>query len=59
MENLPKDPFMMLSVVNTWLRDGYSSLYELCAAKDIDRTELETALKAAGFDYMPEINQFR
>ena len=30
MENLPSDPAMLLSVVNTRLRDNYASLDELC-----------------------------
>lgn len=57
--NMPTDPFILLSVVNTKLRDQYSDLKELCAAEDIDRAELEKALADAGFEYMPEINQFR
>ncbi len=57
--DLPSDPFMLLSYVNTKLRDDYSSLDELCASLDIERASLEKTLKSAGFDYMPEINQFR
>lgn len=56
---LPKDPFMLLSVVNTKLRDEYPSLEELCKSEDVDQQQLTAALSAAGFDYMPEINQFR
>lgn len=59
MEQLPTDPFMLLSVVNTRLRDEYAALDELCAALDIDPQELASRLEAAGFTYMPEINQFR
>ncbi len=57
--DLPKDPFILLSYINTRLRDDYSSLDALCDDMDIDRAELEVTLSAAGFDYMPEINQFR
>lgn len=56
---LPGDPFMLLSMINMKLRDEYLTLDELCAAEDIDRDLLESRLKAAGFDYMPEVNQFR
>lgn len=56
---LPKDPFMLLSVVNTKLRDEYASLSELCAAEGIDRNKLEEKLHEAGFDYVPARNQFR
>lgn len=50
---------MLLSVVNTRLRDEYSNLDELCSDLQIDRKELETKLSQAGFTYIPEINQFR
>ena len=33
---LPKDPVILLSFVNTKLRDEYESLDELCAALDAD-----------------------
>ncbi|MGN1246780.1 MAG: DUF4250 domain-containing protein, partial [Muribaculaceae bacterium] len=32
MENLPKDPMMLMSFINMKLRDCYPSLDELCAA---------------------------
>ncbi len=56
---LPQDPFMLLSMINMKLRDEYPSLDELCASEGIDCKELEERLKAAGFEYMPEVNQFR
>lgn len=59
MDQLPSDPFMLLSVINTRLRDEYPSLDELCAALGVDAQELAARLEAAGFIYMPDINQFR
>lgn len=59
MENLPQDPFMLLSYVNTQLRDNYDSLSELCESLDIDEQALVEKLAAAGFEFMPEIKQFR
>lgn len=56
---LPSDPFMLLSVVNTKLRDDFTSLDELCVSLDVNREELESRLHDAGFDYMLSINQFR
>lgn len=56
---LPQDPFILLSYVNTKLRDDYSSLGALCDDLDVDRAALEAKLSAAGFEYMPAINQFR
>lgn len=59
MEQLPKDPVMMMSVVNTKLRDFYPTLDAMCEDMNIDRRELESQLHAAGFDYLPAVNQFR
>ena len=56
---LPKDPMMLLSLVNMKLRDRYDDLDDLCADLDADREELEAVLSAAGFTYRPEQNQFR
>lgn len=57
-DQLPTDPAMLLSYVNMKLRDEYSTLDELCAAMDIDRSELEQRLASAGFEYSPEHNRF-
>lgn len=59
MNNLPQDPVMLYSVVNMKLRDQYDSLDALCDDLGIDRAELESTLKAAGFEYLPDVNQFR
>ena len=57
--DLPNDPFILLSYINTKLRDEYASLDELCKSLDVDRGALTQRLAEAGFEYMPEINQFR
>lgn len=57
--DLPNDPIMLLSAINMKLRDQYDSLDALCDDLDIDRDTLTEKLKAAGFDYLPEVNQFR
>ncbi len=56
---LPKDPMILLSYVNTHLRDDYPSLDALCEALDISRAELEEKLSAVGFAYDEEQNRFR
>ena len=56
---LPKDPMILLSVVNTKLRDEYDSLDQLCADLDEARSELEKKLAAAGYRYSEDLNQFR
>lgn len=58
MDNLPKDPAMLMSYVNTKLRDDYPSLDALCEDLHIDRRELEAALAAAGFEYSAANNKF-
>lgn len=58
MENLPKDPFMLMSAVNMKLRDFYPSLDALCDDQGIDRAELEKVLDAVGFEYDKEQNRF-
>ena len=57
--NLPQDPFMLMSMINMKLRDQYPSLEELCASEDIDKDRLVARLGEAGFEYLPEANQFR
>ena len=59
MNGLPKDPIMLMSVINMKLRDFYPSLDDLCEDMDIDRAELVSALESAGFEYNPDNNCFR
>ncbi len=55
---LPQDPIILLSFVNTKLRDEYPSLDELCAALDADREELLRKLEGVGYTYEEQRNQF-
>ncbi len=57
--SLPTDPIILLSYVNTKLRDQYSSLDEFCRAEDVNKEDLEERLRAVGFEYIAQINQFR
>lgn len=58
LQLIPSDPIILLSFINTRLRDQYSSLDELCDDLDIDRNEIEDKLRLAGFEYNPDQNQF-
>lgn len=58
-KNLPQDPIMLYSYINTQLRDRYDSLDKLCEDLDIDRKELEDKLFTVGMVYEPLTNQFR
>ena len=55
---LPKDPFMLLSYVNTQLRDNYPSLDELCSSLDEDKEEILNKLNKAGYAYDEDRNRF-
>jgi hypothetical protein len=55
---LPKDPVILLSYVNTKLRDEFSGFDELCAALDADQAELTKTLAALDYHYNAEKNQF-
>lgn len=59
MNELPKDPFILVSWMNLKLRDYYPSLEELCDDLDIEKTSIIEKLSAIGYEYNPEINQFR
>ena len=58
MTVLPRDPFMLLSVVNMKLRDTYPSLAALCDDLDADQADLEAALAGVGYAYCPQQNAF-
>ncbi len=55
---LPQDPIILLSYVNTKLRDEYTGLEDLCDALDMDREELVRKLEGVNYRYSPERNQF-
>ena len=56
---LPQDPFILLSLANTKLRDACPDLDALCDALDADKAELTGRLSAAGYTYDPAANQFK
>jgi len=59
MNQLPQDPFMLLSTVNMLLRDGaYDSLDDLAAAFGTTAAEICRRLGEAGFEYIPEARRF-
>ena len=59
MSAIPKDPMILLSYINTQLRDNYSSLEELCQAMDLGEDQIKKTLSDIGFEYEPEQNCFR
>jgi hypothetical protein len=55
---IPNDPVMLLSYVNTQLRDYYSSLDALCEDKGIRKEELVEKMKSIEYVYEVDRNQF-
>ncbi len=55
---LPKDPILLMSVVNTRLRDRYADLDALCDDLNADKAALTETLAAAGYVYSADHNQF-
>lgn len=52
------DDFILLSYVNTKLRDEFDSLDDLCDSLNFDKTELLARLKGVGFVYNESDNKF-
>ena len=57
-EMIANDPMLLLSFVNTRLRDECESIDELCAMLDMSRADLEGRLATIGYTYDKRINQF-
>ncbi|MCI8405356.1 MAG: DUF4250 domain-containing protein [Clostridia bacterium] len=55
---LPEEPAILLSFINTKLRDYYKNLDELCSDMEIDRNTVEERLALIGYKYKEERNQF-
>ena len=55
---VPKDPVILLSYINTKLRDYYSDLDSLCDALDIDKQALIEKLASIQYFYDTEKNCF-
>ncbi|HWT76482.1 MAG TPA: DUF4250 domain-containing protein [Mobilitalea sp.] len=54
----PNNPHMLLSYINTKLRDDYKTLGDLCKSLDIDELHLEKALSSIDYAYNKELNRF-
>ncbi|WP_054740340.1 DUF4250 domain-containing protein [Cellulosilyticum ruminicola] len=53
-----KDPYLLLSLVNTKLRDEYASLDDLCKSNDVDSASIKERLAKVGYTYSKDNNQF-
>lgn len=55
---LPQDPAILLSYINTQLRDFYPSFNELCQSLCIDGTQVTEKLLSIGYKYDNTLNKF-
>ena len=54
----PKDPVMLLSFINTKLRDFYPSLEILCEEENLEIKEVLAKLGEIGYSYNKDKNRF-
>ena len=57
--SIPNDPVILLSYINTQLRDNFENLDELCKSLSVSRQELEDKLASVGYAYDVNQNRFR
>ena len=55
---IPNDPMILLSFVNTKLRDFYPSLDKMCDDLGCSKEEIESKLSAIDCKYNAELNKF-
>lgn len=55
---IPKDPMILLSYVNTQLRDYYESLGALCTCRGLNRQNLLEKMDSIDYHYDEKTNQF-
>jgi len=56
--NIPSDPAILLSYINTKLRDSGQDLDELCKSLCVEREEILKKLESIGYAYDHEKNRF-
>lgn len=56
--NIPNDPVILLSFINTKLRDFYPSLEELCKSLSLEEKKLTDKLASIDYHYDSTKNQF-
>lgn len=55
---IPKDPVILLSYVNTQLRDYFDSLDALCSLRGMKKDALVATLASIDYHYDEKTNQF-
>ena len=57
MSNLPNDPMILLSYINTQLRDNFSTLDELCQSLGVEKADIEAKLNTIDYSYNPAFSR--
>ena len=57
--SLPNDPVILLSYINTLLRDEYSTFEELCKSLCVSEDDIVSKLSGIGYVYDNNTNSFR
>lgn len=55
---IPKDPVMLLSYINTQLRDFYPNFEAFCEDRGVKAEEIAGTLEQIDYVYDPESNRF-
>ncbi len=58
IENLPNDPMMLLSFVNTRLRDEGISLSDFAKEFQVEQSIIEEKLDKIGYSYNNDLRKF-
>lgn len=58
MKNIPEEPYMFLSFVNTQLRDNYSSLQDFADNYGLKTRDILKKLRAIDYHYNATLNRF-
>ena len=56
---MPEEPVLLLSYINTKLRNTYSDLEELASAEGKTSAEIKDKLSSIDYHYDPDLNQFK
>ncbi len=56
--NVPNNPMMLLSFINTKLRDEEMTLSQLCYDLEINEVEINTKLNMIDYYYDKKLNRF-
>ncbi len=56
--NIPNDPIMLLSYINTQLRDFYKNLDDLCNSLNLNKDDISAKLASIDYEYDEALNKF-